>query len=98
MTEPPEMFTPSDLAHRWGVSERKLRSLAREHGCCRIVGNRMRFTLADVEAFSTAIKPPSVTPLVPSALSAILERDQRELEALRKRMNRGQKGRGYGKR
>jgi hypothetical protein len=58
----PDIVTPSELAKRLGWSERRVRSVARELGACRILGNRMRLTKEDVEAILEATKPKPLGP------------------------------------
>jgi len=53
----PEATTPEELAQRLGWSEKRLRSLARRIGACRVLGNRMRFLPDDVAAIMEATKP-----------------------------------------
>lgn len=57
LTSTPEFMTPEDLAGQTGWSERRLRGIARKIGACRIVGNRMLLTKADVEAIFEASRP-----------------------------------------
>lgn len=53
----PETVTPEELASQLGWSTRRLKALAREIGACRILGNRMVFTKADVAVIMLASKP-----------------------------------------
>lgn len=53
----PATYTPEQVAAHLGCSPRKLRSLAREFGCCSIVGNRMTLTERDVHALMEACRP-----------------------------------------
>ena len=52
-----EAITPDEFAKHYGWSPRAVRSLARDIGACRIVGNRMVLTAADVDAILEAAKP-----------------------------------------
>ena len=59
----PEHFSPTQVAQHFGVSERRVRSDARRHGCCRIVGIRIFLTREDVDLLLEiwrATPPPSV--------------------------------------
>src|SRR3954471_15365597 len=70
----PETTTPEALAHSMGISERRVRSLARRLGACRIFGNAMRLTKADVDAILEAVKPcPSRSIDVREAMSGTIE-------------------------
>lgn len=51
----PETTTPEALASSLGVSERRVRTLARRLGACRIFGNRMLLLGEDVAAIKSAI-------------------------------------------
>lgn len=53
----PAAYTPEQVAAHLGCSPRKLRSLAREFGCCSIVGNRMTLTEKDVLSLMEACRP-----------------------------------------
>jgi hypothetical protein len=55
-----DVITPEEFAKRMGWSARRVRSLARELGACRILGSRMRLTKNDVNAILEATRP---TPL-----------------------------------
>ncbi|WP_375450592.1 hypothetical protein [uncultured Devosia sp.] len=64
----PEHFSPAQVAQHFGVSERRVRSDARRHGCCRIVGNRIFLTREDLDALLEiwrATPAPSVKPNTP---------------------------------
>ena len=70
----PEFTTPEDLARHMGISQRRVRSLARQLGACRIFGNAMRLTKADVDAILKAVKPcPSRSIDVREAMSGTIE-------------------------
>lgn len=69
----PPITTPKALADHMGVSERRVRSLARKLGACRIFGNAMRLTEADVDAIMEAAKPcPSKSIDVREAISGAI--------------------------
>lgn len=51
------LITPAEVAATLGCTERRVRRLARDHGCCRIIGSRMMFTDEDVTALLEAAKP-----------------------------------------
>ena len=53
----PEVTTPEELAKQLGWSARRVRSLARELGACRLLSNRMTLTKEDVDAILEATKP-----------------------------------------
>jgi hypothetical protein len=53
----PETISPEDLAKHMGWSTRRVKSLARELGTCRIVGGRMVLTESDVAILMLATKP-----------------------------------------
>lgn len=53
----PPVMTVREFARHTGWSERRLREIARKIGACRIVGNRMLLTKADVEAIFEASRP-----------------------------------------
>ncbi len=66
----PEITKPEELAKQLGWSERRVRSVAKALGACRIFGNAMRLTKADVDAILEAAKPcPSKSIAVREALS-----------------------------
>src|ERR1700722_7033584 len=66
----PEVTTPKDLAQRLGWAEKRVRSLAKRLGACRVLGNRMVFLPEDVNAIMEATKPcPSKSIDVREALS-----------------------------
>lgn len=52
-----EVFTPEDIAAKFGWSPRHIRKLAREIGACRLMGNRMVLLPDDVQAILEATKP-----------------------------------------
>lgn len=52
-----DFITPDDLARSTGWSPRRVRELARGLGACRILGNRMVLTPADVRAILEASRP-----------------------------------------
>jgi hypothetical protein len=52
-----DFITPEELAERAGWSARKVRETARGLGACRIMGNRMILTPADVDAILEASRP-----------------------------------------
>ncbi len=53
----PEFTTPKELAAHIGWAEKRVRSLARKLGACRLLGNRMVFLPADVSAIMEATRP-----------------------------------------
>lgn len=53
----PDYITPEVLAGHIGVSERELRRLARAHGACRIIGNKMMLLSEDVETILEVSRP-----------------------------------------
>lgn len=61
--ELPQVTTPKALAKHLGVSERRIRAIARRLGACRIFGNLMALTKEDVDAILEDAKP---RPLGPS--------------------------------
>jgi hypothetical protein len=70
----PETTTPEALASSLGVSERRVRTLARRLGACRIFGNRMLLLGEDVAAIMEAVRPcPSKSIAVREALSGNIE-------------------------
>jgi len=70
----PEYTTPEALAEHLGWAEKRVRSIARRLGACRILGNRMVMLPADVTAIMEATKPcPSKSIAVREALSGITE-------------------------
>lgn len=52
-----EFVTPEQFAEQCGASPRKIRSIAREIGACRIIGNHMFLTPKDVDAILEASRP-----------------------------------------
>ncbi|MBN9033823.1 MAG: hypothetical protein BGO05_16000 [Rhizobiales bacterium 63-7] len=68
MTDIPDFTTPDEFAAHFGWSPRRVRSLARELGACRLVGNKMVLLKEDVDRLLEATKRlPSLEP--PQALS-----------------------------
>ncbi|MUZ72936.1 hypothetical protein GOZ90_09600 [Agrobacterium vitis] len=63
-TKLPQVFTPEDVAKKFGWSPRKLRAKAREIGACRILGNRMVLLEADVAQILEASRPAVIMPAV----------------------------------
>ena len=57
MPKLPDFTTPEDLARHLGWSPRRIRMAARQLGACRIMGNRMILTMADVDAIMEASRP-----------------------------------------
>lgn len=53
----PDTISPEDLARQLGWSTRRLKALARSLAACRILGNRMVLTQADVAIIMLATKP-----------------------------------------
>lgn len=53
----PDTVTPEELAAQLGWSLRRLKAFARQIGACRILGNRMALTKADVEAILEESRP-----------------------------------------
>jgi hypothetical protein len=51
----PEFTTPEELAKHLGWSEKRVRSLARRIGACRVLGNRMALLNEDVTRIKAAI-------------------------------------------
>lgn len=51
----PDITTPAELARHLGWTEKRVRSLARRLGACRILGNRMRFLPEDVAEMQAAV-------------------------------------------
>src|ERR1035441_961081 len=65
-----ETITPAELAKQLGWAEKRVRSLAKKLGACRVLGNRMVFLPEDVTAIMEATKPcPSKSIDVREALS-----------------------------
>ena len=65
-----DFTTPAALAKQLGWAEKRVRSLAKRLGACRILGNRMVFLPEDVKAIMEATKPcPSRSIDVREALS-----------------------------
>lgn len=54
----PPHITPAELANRLGVSERRIRAMARQLGACHLFGNKMLLMQEDVDAIIEASKPP----------------------------------------
>jgi hypothetical protein len=52
-----ETITPAQLAKKLGWAEKRLRSLAKKLGACRVLGNRMVFLPEDVTAIMEATRP-----------------------------------------
>ena len=70
----PETTTPEALAASMGVSERRVRNLARRLGACRIFGKRMVLLGEDVAAIMEAVRPcPSKSIDAKAALSGTTE-------------------------
>src|SRR6185312_4782276 len=61
MTALPDITTPEELAKHLGWSPRRVRSLARGIGACRVLGNRMVLTPDDVGAIMEATCPSKST-------------------------------------
>ena len=79
----PETTTPEALAAHMGVSERRVRILARRLGACRLFGNAMLLTPADVDAIMEAAKPcPSKSIDVREALSGTTGARLPEIESV----------------
>ena len=57
MTALPDYTTPEALAKHMGWSPRRVKATARGIGACRIMGNRMVLTQADVDAILEAARP-----------------------------------------
>jgi hypothetical protein len=57
LLELPPTISPEDLAKHMGWSLRRVKTLARAIGACRIMGNRMALTKADVAIIMLATKP-----------------------------------------
>lgn len=55
--ELPKVFSPEEVARHYGWSPRKVRQKVRKIGACRILGNRMVMTEADVALLLEAAKP-----------------------------------------
>jgi hypothetical protein len=53
----PSVFTPEQVAAHFGWSPRLLRQKVREIGACRIMGNRMVMTEADIALLLDATRP-----------------------------------------
>ncbi len=69
----PEITTPEVLAKHMGWAEKRVRSMARRLGACRILGNRMVFLPDDVNAIMEATKPcPSKSIDVREAMSGTI--------------------------
>ena len=62
MVAPPEFTTPEEFAAHMGWSARRIRQIAREHGACRIVGNRMVLTKEDIDVIMEAARPKPTKP------------------------------------
>lgn len=50
-------YRPAELASQWGVSERRLRQIAREIGACSVIGKTMIITEEQAAAILDATKP-----------------------------------------
>ena len=69
----PEATTPEALARHLGWGEKRLRTLARRLGACRVLGNRMVFLPDDVAAIMEATRPcPSKSIGVREAMSGAI--------------------------
>jgi hypothetical protein len=65
-----ETITPAELAKQLGWAEKRVRSLAKRLGACRVLGNRMVLLPDDVTTIMEATRPcPSKSIDVPEALS-----------------------------
>lgn len=53
----PDTISPEELAQHMGWSLRRVKALARGLGACRVLGNRMTLTQADVAVIMLASKP-----------------------------------------
>ncbi len=53
----PSTIAPEELARHMGWSLRRVKALARRIGACRIMGNRMTLTQADVDAILEESRP-----------------------------------------
>ena len=53
----PETISPEELAQHMGWSPRRVKALARKLAACRIMGNRMALTQADVDVILEASRP-----------------------------------------
>lgn len=51
------LMTPQEVAARIGCSERLLRKLARDHGLCRVFGQKMVFLQEDIDRLMEIAKP-----------------------------------------
>src|SRR4051812_48906565 len=79
----PEITTPEQLASHLGWAEKRVRSMARRLGACRIMGNRMVFLPEDVNAIMEATRPcPSKSIDVKEALSGITGARLPEIESV----------------
>lgn len=52
----PPVYTPETVAEHLGISERRLRDMARQLGACRVIGNRMILTEGDVQLIMEAAR------------------------------------------
>ena len=57
MVTVPETIDPRELAAKMGWSLRRVKAAARGLGACRVMGNRMVLTQADVDAILEASRP-----------------------------------------
>ena len=51
------LYTPSEIASKWGCSERRLRHVARQTGACLVIGRRMYIRPGHLEALLEAFRP-----------------------------------------
>lgn len=80
------VFTPEEIAEKFGWSPRHVRKLAREIGACRLLGNRMVLLEEDVKALLDATKPmPKVTRTQPKPNMPVKNYDDLVLFRNRKR-------------
>src|SRR5687767_13352721 len=83
---------PGDLAAEIGVSERRIRQMARRLGACRIFGKTMILTPDDVKALLEAARPCPLSSIAEAKSGTIAaplpEGDFEALRALRTRQQR----------
>ncbi|WP_423066154.1 hypothetical protein [Devosia sp. CN2-171] len=83
--ELPDLFTASQIAARFGISERRLREDARKSGHCRIIGRKMMFGADDVAGLTEFWKPVPQVPRQPTQLNGANPRgDYVQLLAVRR--------------
>lgn len=82
-------ITPEQFADQCGASPRKIRSIAREIGACRIIGNHMFLTPKDIDAILEASRPcPSPSTAVATSGTTAVPLPDEGYEALLARLSK----------